>query len=140
MKRSDVLNLFISKLANIRVANGYNTDAGQEVTRITEANPEPEQDSIVLIAGREDFGAVTRAVRNVQRTLQTKISGVFVDAEASIDNVERAEKFVEDLLMFWEKEKNLGLNGLSIRLDAVDVFNDENGRISEVVADFTIIH
>lgn len=140
MKRSDVLNLFISKLANIRVANGYNTDAGQEVTRITEANPEPEQDSIVLIAGREDFGAVTRAVRNVQRTLQTKISGVFVDSEASIGNVDRAEKFVEDLLMFWEKEKNLGLNGLSIRLDAVDVFNDENGRISEVVADFTIIH
>lgn len=140
MKRKDLLDLFISRLTTINVANGYNTNAGQEVTRITEANTEPERDSIVLIAGREDFGDVTRDVRNVQRTIQTKISGVFVDAESGVDNAERAEAFVEDLLLFWEKEKNLNTRGIYMRLDAVDIFNDENGRISEVIADFTIKH
>lgn len=140
MKRKDLVELFISRLATIRVANGYETDAGQDVKRIYDADAEPTRDSIVLISGREDMGTPTRDVKSVQRTMTFKISGVFVDIDGIADNAQRAESFSEDLMEFWATEETLGEDGVSIHLDWTDVFHDENGRLSEVVAEFTITH
>lgn len=127
LTRKFVIDTVIQKLAQIRTANGYSCEIGQQVDYGEGIQSNPTLDCVAVIDGPEAFGQATRpGVR--ERTLTLYLSAIFYESNP----LERANLAAEDVLVWLDKNASLGLQGMRITVVSMGTILEEAGQLAEL--------
>jgi len=132
--RSSLIAVLLQKLAEIRVVNGYGCDVGQNVEYAEGIQAEPTQDSIGLMDGLETFGIATGQGR--ERVLEIVLSAAFVGNAPRA----RATAGAQDILNWIERNKSLGIRGVSMQPQTMQTALDSLGELAEAVCELKITY
>lgn len=134
-KRQDVINAFLAKLSQIRIANGYTCDIGQTVEYAEGVQEEPAHDCVAVVDGHEAFGHHIR--RGLwERHLQLYVVAAMVKNSPRV----RANAAAEDVLKWLEDNHNMGIPNLKIEVVAITSDLDQLGQLAELVVELKVTY
>lgn len=134
INRQIIVDLLRVKLAEIRVANGYASDIGQSVEYAEGIQEEPTKDCVGFMDGLETFGVARGPGR--EHVLDVVISAAFFEN----DPRNRAIQGSQDILDWVERNKGLGLRGLSMQPQTMQIALDNLGQLAEAVCELKITY